>query len=369
MPDGRQKWETVGTDKEQAVKLLRKRLSNMDFGRFVEPKKLIFAEFADKWLASLDGEVANDDLCPSTRATYRSVVDEHLRPYFGQRPLQKITRLDVKEFLATKKSRAPKTITNIERVLGRMFADAVEDGYANFNPAQKIGRKKGRRKQGRGEDGIRRKSQLRIPTPAELQAFFSNVEPEYFPIFLCVALTGLRRGEVVALQWGDVDIQGAMLYVRRAWCRYAKGFKTPKNRREGKIDLGPASCQLFASLLTECNGKAKPTDLVFPSPTGGVIDPDNLYKQHFVPAVRRANLEPFTLQSLRHLYDSAALSAAKGEIKWVRGQMRHATVQMTLDQYGHLLQPSRPELGERTEATILGEFGRKLLGSGTGVPS
>lgn len=84
--------------------------------------------------------------------------------------------------------------------------------------------------------------------------------------------------------------------------------------------------------------------------------------------MKRAGVEPFTPHSLRHLYDSAGLAAAKGDIKWVQAQMGHATPQRTLDTYGHLLCPSRPELAEQTEVIILGEFRDKLLGSETEVP-
>ena len=124
---------------------------------------------------------------------------------------------------------------------------------------------------------------------------------------------------------------------------------------------------MFASLLAERGGKAESADLIFLSPTGGLIDPNALTKR-FRKAVKRAGLEPFTPHSLRHLYDSAGLRAAKGEIKWVQAQMGHANSQMTLDTYGHLLSPSRPELAKQTEAIILGEFREKLLGSGTGLP-
>ena len=77
-------------------------------------------------------------------------------------------------------------------------------------------------------------------------------------------------------------------------------------------------------------------DLVFPSPEGSVLDPDNLIKQYFLPCIEHAGLRRFRLHDLRHTFGSLLIQDG-ASLAYVRDQMGHSSIQVTVDTYGHLI--------------------------------
>jgi integrase len=77
-------------------------------------------------------------------------------------------------------------------------------------------------------------------------------------------------------------------------------------------------------------------DLVFPSPRGEVLDPDNLIKRYFLPAIECAGLRRFRFHDLRHTYGSLLIQEG-ASITYVKEQMGHSSIQVTVDVYGHLI--------------------------------
>jgi integrase len=120
-------------------------------------------------------------------------------------------------------------------------------------------------------------------------------------------------------------------------------FTTRKSKKARRVDL---SCQLGATLLELRNRRALRAladgktgildDLVFPSPAGSVLDPDNLIKRYFLPAVEHARLRRFRFHDLRHTFGSHLLQAG-ASIVYVKEQMGHHSIQVTVDTYGHLV--------------------------------
>ena len=96
---------------------------------------------------------------------------------------------------------------------------------------------------------------------------------------------------------------------------------------------------------------------------GKPLDPDNLVKREFIPALRRAGLRQVPFHSLRHSF--TALLIAQGEnIKYIQSQLGHASVQTTLDRYGHLLPATHKEAAHRLDQTLFGPFVSKPLANG-----
>ncbi len=345
-PDGKQKWETVGPRKKVAAALLVKRLESINSGRYVELRPIRFQEYTQKWL-----EAVRPHIKPRTWASYRSVVESHLEPHFGFMEILSISRPMVKTFIAAKCKDGklePKTVGNILVVLHKIFEDAIEDEYLAYNPAHGV------------RKPIKAYSERTLPSLEDVQRFLVHATPEYIPLFLTVLLTGMRRGEVLGLQWRDIDWKRSLIWVRRSLVREPRvdghkgklALSTVKSRRSARAIIMPPA---LAISLQEHSLRMPggDEDLLFRSDKGKPLDPDNFYKREFLGAIERAGVRPFKLHDLRHLYGSL-LREEGADIKLVQQQMGHASIQTTLDVYGHLVRGAQPEITTRLEEVLLG---------------
>ncbi|KAA3630730.1 MAG: site-specific integrase, partial [Calditrichaeota bacterium] len=225
------------------------------------------------------------------------------------------------------------------------FKHAVIWGYINRDPSQYV-------KRPRVEQ-----EEMDFLTPEEVRSFLDHVNPTYYTLFLTAVMTGMRRGEVLALQWGDVDWNSNQILVRRS---YSKGeFIQPKTKNSiRRIVISPVLKQSLNRHRTF--GKDLEMDLIFSNEVGLPLDPDNLIKREFHPALDRAGLRRIRFHDLRHTY--ASILIAQGEnIKFVQSQLGHASAKTTLDRYGHLMPNLDNDAARRLDKTVFGNFVRKLL--------
>jgi len=165
--------------------------------------------------------------------------------------------------------------------------------------------------------------------------------------------TGMRRGELLGLKWGDVDLDGQTVRIRRTLTRKGTGYvlgdpKTKGSRRTVRLTQRAAEAlkshrvrqaeeKLRAGALYQDQG------LVFAEERGGIINPSNLRNRSFVPLLRRADLPRITFHDLRHTCASL-LFQKNVHPKFVQELLGHASVAITLDTYSHML----PGMGGET---------------------
>src|SRR5580692_7642154 len=158
---------------------------------------------------------------------------------------------------------------------------------------------------------------------------------------------GLRRGELVAVQWGDIqfgrDEQDAnrFMIVQHNYVR--REHTTTKSKKSRRVDLSRELRRVLIELrdkrLLEAFLKGKndiSDELVFPSPDGSILDPDNLYHRLFLPVLTRAGIRKIRLHDLRHTFGSLLIQSG-ASIVYVKDQMGHSSIQVTVDTYGHLI--------------------------------
>jgi integrase len=162
----------------------------------------------------------------------------------------------------------------------------------------------------------------------------------------------MRRGELLALRWGDVDWFSRRIWVRRNVTAHGQ-FQEPKTRGSVRAIAMPAT---LATVLREhqlASPFSNEEDLIFASEKGTPLDGHNFVRRVFAPALRRARLPKIRFHDLRHTF--ASLLIAQGEHpKLISEQLGHASVQITLDRYGHLLPASYDSAGERLDAALFG---------------
>jgi integrase len=217
----------------------------------------------------------------------------------------------------------------------------VEDGIVDRNPAARLGR------YNRSEKPKFKASALTAAETDRLLAASKQRCPEFYPLFLTAVRAGLRRGELIALKWGDIqfgeseDDPNRFILVQRNFSYGA--FTTPKSNKSRRVDLSRQLRQTLLELrdkrLLEAflAGKTAIADeLVFPSKRGWVLDPANLIHYHFAPAVEVAGLRRIRFHDLRHTFGSLLIQRG-ASLAYVKDQMGHSSIQVTVDTYGHLI--------------------------------
>jgi integrase len=189
-----------------------------------------------------------------------------------------------------------------------------------------------------GDEPKREIQPLTREEASHLVAIAKEHFPRWSPWVLCALRTGLRLGELIALQWGDVDWNGRFLAVRR---NLVQGVLTsPKSHQRRRVDL---STQLSGALLDWRReqrarwlkkGQNLP-DWVFPSLEGTALEERNV-RHVFKRMLEKADLRQIRIHDLRHTFASLLLQQGES-IVYVKDQLGHASIQITVDTYGHLI--------------------------------
>lgn len=271
---------------------------------------------------------------PSTYRGYKRAIEQLLIPAFGERPLHLLKRDEIKRLIArqieAKKARG--TIQNYLVPLKAAYNQAKEDGLVMMNPAERLG-KLLQRSQDRREE-------MQPLTAQEVQTLLSVAESQYpalYPVLLCAVRTGLRQGELIGLQWGDVDSRGQFLDVRRGVV--LGEITTTKSKKVRRVDLGPQVLSVLQGLkeIRQLEAMSMGKELspwIFLSPEGERWDERNL-RRGFYRCLDKAGLRQVRFHDLRHTY--ASLMAAIGAPpKYVQKQLGHSSFQVTMDIYSHL---------------------------------
>lgn len=355
----KQKWEYAGRTKREAEQLLERRLGEIRDRQLGIREKVSFGDFAELWLTN----VPKPRVKESTFRGYQTDVRRHLMPFFGHQSLDQIRQEDVERFLSRlneKKGRGrnkcdktldPKTINNIRLTLNMIFDYGRRLKYIPENPVADVRPFKVYKKE---MDFLR---------PHEIRLFLEHAREPFKTLFLLAILTGMRRAEIAGLQWGDIDWNSNTIFVRRSlyWSEkknIAEGekrwkFITPKSK--GSLRALFMSPKLKEALeIHRITAPMNAYDLVFANREGNPLDTDHLYTREFLPTLAMAGIRRIRFHDLRHTY--ATLLIGQGEnIKFVQSQLGHASSQITMDTYAHLLPVNHIVVGEKLDKFVFGK--------------
>jgi integrase len=344
---GHRKATRVG-DKETALrvaKAIRERLARGDLNLEPATDTQTLTSYADSWLTTASG-----NLKASTITFYRAHLDAHILPALGTRVVSSIVRRDCRELVTTCRGKGLSrgTVRGIIRTLSTILSQAVEDDLLEANPALRMGKYL--------RAGDEAKVEIDPLTRQEVSTLLGVTReryPRWFPLLLCALRTGLRQGELLGLRWADVDFKGGFLLVRQN--RVHGVTTTPKNHQVRKVDMSAQlAIELDALRRREREryleaGKELPA-IVFASDAGTYQDVGNL-RRAFYRALTAASLRHIRFHDLRHTY--ASLLIQQGEsLAYVRDQMGHASIQITVDTYGHLVPGGNRAAVDRLDDTL-----------------
>ena len=319
------KRERIGKERKAAERALRKIGSQVDEGIYRAQQSIRFAEWTEKWVASLERK-------ETTKESYRSTLNYAIA-VFGERQVRKLTVEDVVAFLQHMRDRGLSSSSRAKhlRVLGACLAAAVIHGFAAQNPARLIPKSERPR--------IETKEAAYFEND-ELPRLFSEIPDGIYRAFFETALkTGMRQGELIALEWRDVDLTEAVIRVR--YSRTGGHTHSPKNHERRDVDLITSVVDLLGAWWGEL-GRPEEGTLVFPGfGTSGYLDPTTITQRELRGAMKRAGLPregrtgtKRTFHSLRHTFAKRALESG-AQMSWVSRQLGHSTIVITIGTYGH----------------------------------
>ena len=348
-----QKWEAAGTREKKAEKLLSERLNEVHRGEYRERKGTMFRDFADQWFEEC---IEAGDLKPSTGLFYRRNLDLHILPVFGGKKLLDLRLDDLQAFIASKRKdgSAASTVNGMVTTLTSVFKYAVRTGHLRENPASYIRRPK------------RQYREMDFLIPEEVRKFLRHIRPQSYALFLMAITAGLRRGELLAAKWGNVDWDRLQYNIREtmAMPRKKEGptFLEPKSVESKRpVDLTPTTMEALrkhrswqAEEKLQAGQEYNDKDLIFCQGDGRPLDPDNLVKRVFKTTLKKAGLRTcLRFHDLRHT--CASLLIAQGESpKYIQRQMRHASITTTLNVYGHLMPEVHQRAGKKLDLALFG---------------
>jgi integrase len=269
-----------------------------------------FADAAAEYLRYVE----HDRGCkPSTVRGYRSVIEAHLLPAFGDIPVEDLTTDDIEAWIATV-DRSPRTRNKLLLALQGILGRARKVYHLTRNAAADV-----------EKFPIRRSFDIEVYSPEEIHALIRAADSEQDGvIYLTAAFTGLRRGELLALRWRDVDFAGQTIRVRAS---YADGaVTTPKSGKVRSVPMAPEVATALAK-LGQRGHSIEDDDLVFVGEFGGYVDGSALRRRYDV-AVKAAGLRPLRFHDLRHTFGTRMIG--KADIRRVQEWMGHADVQTTM---------------------------------------
>jgi integrase len=330
---GKRKAKKIGRDKKMANevgRLLEAKLAlgdlNLDSGK--DKKKITFKSCAETWL----NDFIKGTRRPSTHERYGDALKRHIYPTLGNKPIDEITRADARNLLLKlyNGGLSKSMIRIFHACISGTMSYAVDEETIPANPVTGLTK----RLQLKGD-----KEPVEPMTQEEAQRFLEickTSNPEHYPFFICAFRTGMRLGELLGLKWGDIDWHGRFIEVKRAYKRgYMGPTKTGKARRVDMSDqLGEALRGLYARRLQESLKEGRGSEVIEAVfHWKGKPMEQNFARRIFKKVLLKAGIRDMKFHSIRHTFASHLLSDGVSPV-YVKEQLGHTSIQMTVDNYG-----------------------------------
>ena len=284
------------------------------------------------------------------------MIRRHIVPAFGKVRLVDLRTRDVQKLINQKieSGLSVRTVKYIYTTLNQGFKQAIRERLVTFNPMEAVELPKLRRKE------------MEVLTPQEMASFLEAAkESKHYAAFVLELATGLRRGELLALRWGNIDFKKGTLTVKEQLVRADEGLifkgylKTQKSRRT--INLPESVLAVLkahkkqqsihqAKLKLKLGNDAfkeyyQDNDLLFCAEDGKPLDPDS-FGRHFKALLKKAGVKQIRFHDLRHSFATMALEAGI-PVKTVQEMLGHTTSAMVMEVYSHVTATMQKEAANK----------------------
>jgi integrase len=325
----------------------------VDDGLPVPDRRETVARFLDGWLE----HIAHTDRSPATVTNYTDMVSYYIKPHVGRLKLAELAPRHVEKMQRdiVKAGKSVRTARLSRSVLRAALRHAERHGLVARNVAALA------EPVGGGE-----RSEKRSMTVAQVRKLIAAAKGtrDEAPIVLLATL-GLRRGELLGLQWSDIDLKSGTLRVRRALKRTDDGLTTDNTKTERSkrtLELPPITVTaLKKERARQAKDKLKAGehwvggDWVVATAWGGPVDPDN-FRHRFIALCDKAGIGHWSPHAARHTAGSLMFEHG-ADLKVVSEALGHSSIRVTADVYAHLL-PERSGEAARAMTRALAKRAR-----------
>lgn len=330
----------------EAKKELAKFVTEIEAGEYIAPEKMTFTNFVREWKE----KYASKQLEASTYETYVTLLENQILPSFGHKRLDQINTLQILNFLETlskdgmrsdgkpgKLSSA--TIQFYHRVLKNIFSRAVEWKVIKENPVASIKKPKVESKKAK----VYSEEQVGI-----LMGCIANEDSKWQMIITLAISTGMRRGEILGLEWNHLDLEKGKIHIQQSLTHTKETgyiFKEPKTKNSIRnISLSSSVTEQLRQyklyknkqklrLGDKWNGNER--NLLFSTWDGQPMYPSSI-TSWWRKRLKMYGLPQITFHELRHT--SATLLINEGvHMKTISARLGHSKIGITMDLYGHAL--------------------------------
>jgi integrase len=319
--------------------------------RPIAPTRMTFSEVAEQWLA------AKRHLRPWTRKNYRAALDLVLITRFGQMRLTAITPEHVARLIRELEGEGPSgkplsssMIDGYLRPLNGAMTFAVRRGLIAVNPCALHTSDDRPRRRERRQDHVWSDDEIGALIEAAAQLARQPASRyDYTPLLRTALFTGLRLGELLGLQWQDVDLQEGVLHVRRQFTRLGE-YAPPKTKAAVRhIPLSEEMTRDLAALKLRSR-YSNDDDPVFAARNGKPLKHRNATHRGFEAAASGAGIEGVTFHSMRHAFASRMIDRGISSTV-LAALMGHESSTITERRYIHLFDRQRTDEGVRQAMT------------------
>jgi integrase len=352
---GTKRKSVYGRTKAEVAAKLRKILADRDGGVYFDAENLTLGEYLERWLeGSVKGSVWH-----TTYRDYAGHVRNHIAPELGRLKLAKLTSAHVQALYRKKldSGLSPRTVNYIHATLHKALEQAVKWRLVPYNVSDAAVKPRQER---------RETLALTLEQVLTFLRVAREAQDRFEALYVVAVFTGMRPGELLALRWSDLVLDGPKpeARVRRSLSKDDSGrhiFKRTKTEKGRSVSLMP---QVVEALSTHRRRQAEERlrysglwqdqDLVFPNTTGAPMDWDNLTARNYRPLREAAGLPKNTrFYDLRHTF--ATLMLEQGENpKVVQEILGHSQITHTMDTYSHVT----PNM----QGAAFGRLGERLQG-------
>ncbi|NLT97606.1 MAG: site-specific integrase [Christensenellaceae bacterium] len=334
-PSGRQKSKSF--DKWQNANDFRIKVEHeLRESSYVEPIKLTVSEYMDEWFA-----IHKRSLQPSTAKAYEYNI-VHIKDEIGDKYLQRLTPGDIETMYKSLSNLAGKTLREVHSVLNLALRAAVKKRYLATNPCDAVDRPRAV------------KFQASFVHPDNVSEYLAAFDGTWlYPAAALALFCALRRGELLALRWRDIDFTRRLITVAHSITRVdgENQMKAPKNGQkrtvcipEGIVEILKAHKKRQTEFRLLLGNEYHKSEFVITLDDGRSPAPTYLSKA-FTDRIARAGLPPVRLHDLRHTTGSLMIYEGV-DIKTVSEVLGHSSINITLDVYAHVIEEAKKKAAD-----------------------
>jgi integrase len=351
----KQQWISVRGTKKEAEKKLAEALHELDKGEYIKPDKITVAEYLQRWLK----ESVSANVAPRTAEGYEHIVKQHLIPALGSLTLTKLKPEHLQHYYAEKLAGgrrdgkgglSARTVRHHHVTLHTALGLAVKMGLIGRNAADAVTPPRYQRQE------------FQVLTESDMFRVLEYAKnTPYYALYFLALFTGMRRSEILALRWGDIDFIFSQIAVVRSLHHLRNGqfiFRQPKTAKSRRlIALSPAAALVLnehrknQELICRHLGRDLADDsLVFCQDEGNPLLPDTVTRA-WIRIMKKLGLKGIRLHDLRHSHASQLLKQGVHP-KIVQERLGHSSISVTLDTYSHVAPGLQRAAAERFDEVM-----------------